>query len=145
MRIALFALLGATLLAGTPAITVAQRPIDGDLRDRVRDVILDRDNSQRSRDRDGRWDWERDDDRRRSRGDDRGRWGRNDDWKVYEREQRDFDKRTRRWSRRQWDAFRDCERDLWRRSRWDRNDSRREGLYERRRIRNYCESRVSRW
>lgn len=159
MRIALLATMAATLLAATSTLAVAQQA-DSELRSRVRDMVLDRDAPSRSRD--GRWDWERgrDDDRRRDearrrdedwrRDNDRGRgigwgWGRSDDWKAYEREQREFDRRTRHWSRRQWDAFRDCERDLWRRSRWDRNDSRREVLWERRRIRDYCERRVRRW
>jgi len=167
MRIAMFATIAATLLATAPTLATAQQS-ESELRARVRDMVLDRD--QQSRARDGRWDWERgrdaddrgddarrrDDDRRRDdewrREGDRGRgggwgwgWGRNDEWKRYEREQREFDRRTRHWSRRQWNAFRDCERDLWRRSRWDRNDSRREVLFERRRIRDYCERRVDRW
>ncbi len=153
MRTALFALIGAALVATTPVVARAQAPVDG----RVGGVSRDRDASGRTRDRDGGWDWERgrddrddrnDRDRRDARENKRGNghgWGRNDDWKLYEREQRDFDRRTRRWSSRQWNAYRACERDLWRRSRWDRNDGRREALYERRRIRDYCERRVDRW
>ncbi len=141
MRTALFALIGAALLATSPAVARAQAPVDP----RPGGV---------TRDRNDRWDWERGrddrrDDRRNDRYDDRRGngygWGRDDDWKRYEREQRDFEKRSRRWNRRQWDAFRACERDLWRRSRWDMRDTRREALYERRRIRDYCERRVSRW
>ncbi|MEP7382441.1 MAG: hypothetical protein ABI910_12175 [Gemmatimonadota bacterium] len=151
MRTALFALIGAALVATTPVVARAQSPVDI----RPGGVSRDRDASGRTRDRDGRWDWERgrddrndrndrnDRDRRDARNDRRG-YG-HDDWKVYEREQRDFDRRTHRWSSRQWNAYRTCERDLWRRSRWDRNDSRREALSERRRIRDYCERRVSRW
>lgn len=138
MRTALFALMGAALLATSPAVSLAQAPVNP----RPGAVTRDRDNDRRSRDRDDRWDWERGRDDRRGNG---YGWGRDDDWRRYEREQRDFDKRSRRWNRRQWDAFRSCERDLWRRSRWDLRDTRREALYERRRIRDYCERRVSRW
>ncbi|MCC6774224.1 MAG: hypothetical protein IT360_23770 [Gemmatimonadaceae bacterium] len=152
----MLAVIGLTLIAATPATGDAQRPDDGSLRDRVRGVLQDRDDAARSRSRDGRLDWERgrDKDRRNDRDYDRNRrdtrgygygYGRNDDWKAYEREQREFDRRTRRWNGRQWIAFRSCERDLLRRTRWDRNDGRREELRERRRIRDYCERRVSRW
>jgi hypothetical protein len=147
MRTALFVLMGATLVATAPAVARAQAPVDT----RPGAIGRDRDDARRSRYRDGGWDWERGrDDRndRDAREDRRGNgygWGRDDDWKRYEREQRDFDKRSRRWNGRQWNAFHACERDLWRRSRWDRNDSRREVLYERRLIRDYCERRVSRW
>lgn len=154
MRIAVLATISFALCTATPATGHAQRPDDGRLRDRVRGVLQDRDDATQARSRDGRWDWERG--RDNARDNDRNRqdnrrdgygygYGRNDDWKAYEREQRDFDRRTRRWNGRQWDAFRSCERDLLRRARWDRNDSRREEIRERRRIRDYCAHRVSRW
>lgn len=155
MRTALFVLIGATLVATAPLVARAQAPVDarpgGVSRDRDdAHRSRDRDDARRSRDRDGGWDWERgrDDRNNRDARDDRPGYGYGlgrDDWKRYEKEQRDFDKRSRRWNNRQWNAFRACERDLWRRSRWDRNDGRREVLYERRRIRDYCERRVSRW
>ncbi|MBK6488281.1 MAG: hypothetical protein IPF98_15785 [Gemmatimonadetes bacterium] len=156
MRRALLATIGLTLILAAPATGQSQRRDDGSLRDRVRGVLQDRDDADRSRRRDGRWDWERgrDNDRDNNRNNDRNSrdnrgygysYDRNADWKAYEREQRDFDRRARRWNSRQWNAFRSCERDLLRRARWDRNDSRREELRERRRIRDYCERRVSRW
>lgn len=152
MRIALFALMATSVLAVSPRVSAAQRvPSEGEVRSRERDV---------ERGRNDRWDWDRNRDKNRDRDRDRDRdryddrrdnrgigwgYGRDDDWKAYEREQRDFERRSRRWNRYQWDAFRDCERDLWRRSRWDRVDTRREAIRERRRIRDYCERRVSRW
>ena len=146
MRIALFALMATSVLAVSPRVSAAQRvPSEGEVRSRERDV---------ERGRNDRWDWDRNRDKNRDRDryddrrDNRGigwGYGRDDDWKAYEREQRDFERRSRRWNRYQWDAFRDCERDLWRRSRWDRVDTRREAIRERRRIRDYCERRVSRW
>ena len=160
MRRALLATIGLTLILAAPATGQSQRRDDGSLRDRVRGVLQDRDDADRSRSRDGRWDWERgrdndrDNNRDNNRNNDRNSrdnrgygysYDRNADWKAYEREQRDFDRRARRWNSRQWNAFRSCERDLLRRARWDRNDSRREELRERRRIRDYCERRVSRW
>jgi hypothetical protein len=172
MRIALLAVMASTMMATSARQGVAQQrpPSEGEIRDRVRSAESNRD--ARSSDRDGRWDWDRgrdrdrDRDRNRDRDRDRDRerdreraraeaearrydrgngWGRDYDRRAFERDQRDFDKRARRWNRFQWDAFRDCERDLWRRSRWDRNDSRLEVLWERARIREYCERRVSRW
>ncbi len=146
MRTALYALFGAALLATAPAVVRAQAPVDP----RSGGVTRDRDDARRTRDRNGGWDWERgrndrgNRDARDDRRDNGYGWGRNDDWKRYEREERAFEKRSRRWSNRQWNAYRACERDLWRRSRWDRTDSRREALYERRRIRDYCERRVGR-
>ncbi|MBK6308107.1 MAG: hypothetical protein IPN16_00870 [Gemmatimonadetes bacterium] len=148
MRIALFALMATSVLAVSPRVSAAQRvPSEGEVRSRERDVDVERG-------RNDRWDWDRNRDKNRDRDryddrrDNRGigwGYGRDDDWKAYEREQRDFERRSRRWNRYQWDAFRDCERDLWRRSRWDRVDTRREAIRERRRIRDYCERRVSRW
>ena len=156
MRIALFALMATSVLAASPRVSAAQRvPSEGEVRSRERDVDVERG-------RNDRWDWDRNRDKNRDRDRDRDRnrdryddrrdnrgigwgYGRDDDWKAYEREQRDFERRSRRWNRYQWDAFRDCERDLWRRSRWDRVDTRREAIRERRRIRDYCERRVSRW
>lgn len=156
MRIALFALMATSVLAVSPRVSAAQRvPSEGEVRSRERDVDVERG-------RNDRWDWDRNRDKNRDRDRDRDRnrdryddrrdnrgigwgYGRDDDWKAYEREQRDFERRSRRWNRYQWDAFRDCERDLWRRSRWDRVDTRREAIRERRRIRDYCERRVSRW
>ena len=147
MRIALFALMATSVLAVSPRVSAAQRvPSEGEVRSRERDVDVERG-------RNDRWDWDRNRDKNRDRDryddrrDNRGigwGYGRDDDWKAYEREQRDFERRSRRWNRYQWDAFRDCERDLWRRSRWDRVDTRREEFGERRRIRDYCERRVSR-
>lgn len=154
MRIALFALMATSVLAVSPRVSAAQRvPSEGEVRSRERDVERGRNdrwdwdrNRDKNRDRDRYRDRDRDryDDRRDNRGIGWG-YGRDDDWKAYEREQRDFERRSRRWNRYQWDAFRDCERDLWRRSRWDRVDTRREAIRERRRIRDYCERRVSRW
>lgn len=148
MRIALFALMATSVLAVSPRVSAAQRvPSEGEVRSRERDVDVERG-------RNDRWDWDRNRDKNRDRDryddrrDNRGigwGYGRDDDWKAYEREQRDFERRSRRWNRYQWDAFRACERDLWRRSRWDRVDTRREAIRERRRIRDYCERRVSRW
>ncbi len=169
MRTALTVLIASAVIALAPAVSNAQQR-DGELRSRVRDMVLDRDaGAARSRDRTGSWDWERNRDANRSanrdwerqRDRDRDRYenragnrgngrgygygvGRNDERKAYERAQRDFERRTRNWNRYQWDAFRDCERDMWQRSRWDRNDSRSDSPWERQRIRDYCESRVSR-
>lgn len=169
MRTALSVLMASAVLALSPAVSNAQQR-DSELRSRVRDMVLDRDASARSRDRNGSWDWERNRDANRTanrdwerdhdrydRHDNRDRVynrgnGRGYGWgiakrerKAWERSQRDFERRSRNWSRYQWDAFRDCERDMWRRSSWDRyDDTRRESLRTRMRIRDYCESRVSR-
>ena len=169
MRIALFALMATSILAVSPRVSAAQRvPSQGEVRSRERDVVIERDRDTRARDRNERWDWDRNRDKDRDRDRDRARdrardrdrdrydnrndnrgvgwgYGRDDDWKAYEREQREFEKRSRRWNRYQWDAYRDCERDLWRRSRWDRVDTRREAIRERRRSRESCERRVARW
>ena len=137
--------------------------VEAQARDRERDQARDREREQakadanRSRGRDGNWDWDRarDNDRdrdrdeyRRARNDSRGYgWGRNNDHRDFERRQRDFEKRTRRWNNVQWRMYRNCEDDLLRQARWDRFDSRRDDRWERERIRDICERRVwgSRW
>jgi len=166
MRTALSVLMASAVFAISPVAGNAQ-PRGGDLPSRVRDVITDRGNAPASRGRDGSWDWERsrdadrssnrdwERDRDRDRRDDRvynrgkGRgygWGiSKQEQKAWERSQRDFERRSRNWSRYQWEAYRECERDMYRRSRWDRYDAgQREAMRERIRIRDYCESRVGR-
>lgn len=164
MRTALSVLMATAAFALSPVPGHAQ-PRGRDLPSRVRDVVTDRGTANPERGRDGNWDWERsrdadraiDRDWERDRNDERNRVynrgnGRGYGWgiskkeqKAWERSQRDFEPRSRNWSRFQWEAYRECERDMMRRSRWDGYDvSRRDAMRERIRVRDYCESRVAR-
>lgn len=87
--------------------------------------------------RNDRWDWDRD--RHRGRVDDR----RGNDGRWDSRYERDVRKRNARWQKAQWRMYRDCERDLWRRSRIDRRrDNRWVVAREAERIERVCERRV---
>lgn len=135
MRNTTSVLMMGALLALAPVDVEAQR---GDAAQRARTGVT-------TRDRDGSWDWERGRDRDRDvrrRDDGWGRGRDNDRWRAYERRQRDFERRTRHWNRAQWTLYRNCEADLLRRVRRDRNNSRWDELRDRERVRDICERRV---
>lgn len=71
-------------------------------------------------------------------------WG-VDDRREFEKRDRDFTKRTRRWNATQWRMFENCTDDMRRRLRRDQVDTRREEILQRDRIRDYCERRVRDW
>jgi hypothetical protein len=143
MRVLMFAAVVSALAGSVPARSEAQtaepRP-----RGRAEDVIIqqrrggDRDRARREaearRRNDGNWDWRRNDSRR-----DNGRW----DDRRDRRDDRISQKRARELAKR----VDKCEREMWRSSRYSRNDrygryDRRDVLRERERIERLCERQV---